>query len=330
MHFWSVWHDGKPFEEYLKIKPRFCSEFGYQSFPSIEGIRTYAPEDQFNVTSPVLEHHQRNPGGNTRILENMTRYFRFPEGFDNFVYLSQVQQAMAIKMAVEHFRGLRPLCMGALYWQLNDMWPVCSWSSLEYGGKWKLLHYSAKRFFAPLLITAKEVDGSLEIRAVNDGMKPVNAVARIRVIDFSGKILKTLRVSKRLPAGSSVLLKKIAVDQLVKEPAKSFLSLELKVGSEIARNEYFFRNYKSCVLAKAKIAVKIAAAKGACQVTLTTNAPAFWLRLDVPGLPGEFDDNGFTLLPGEPRTLCFTPKEKTTLADFRQRLVLRHMRDTYA
>ena len=108
MHFWSVWHEGKPFEEYLTVKPRFCSEFGYQSFPSLSTIRSYAKPEECNVTSPVMEHHQRNPGGNSRITENMTRYFRFPEGFANFVYLSQVQQGLAIRMAIEHFRRARP------------------------------------------------------------------------------------------------------------------------------------------------------------------------------------------------------------------------------
>jgi beta-mannosidase len=329
MHFWSVWGDGKPFEDFLKIKPRFCSEFGYQSFPSVEGIRAYAPEDQLNVTSPILEYRQRHPAGNTIITQNLTRYFRFPEGFESFIYLSQVQQALAIQMAVEHFRSLRPLCMGALYWQINDMWPVCSWSSLEYGGKWKLLHYAAKRFFAPLLITAKEVEGSVEIRAVNDHLKPVKAVARIRVVDFSGKVRKTFRVSQTLPAGSSVLLKTLPIQKLIAEPSEAFLSLELKVGKDIARNEHFLRPYKKCALARPKIRVKSEAAASGFAVTLTTDAPAFWVRLDATGIRGEFDDNGFGLLPGEPRTVVFTPKEKTTLTEFRKKLVLRHLRDTY-
>ena len=129
---------------------------------------------RLNVTSPVMEHHQRNPGGNTRITENMTRYFRFPEGFGNFVYLSQVQQGLAIRTAIEHFRRARPICMGALYWQLNDMWPVASWASLEYGGKWKALHYMARRFDAPVLVSGVPTKGgAIEIWADNDSATAV-------------------------------------------------------------------------------------------------------------------------------------------------------------
>jgi beta-mannosidase len=330
MHSWEVWHESKPFERYLELTPRFCSEFGYQSFPSVEGIRTYAPPDQFNVTSPILEHHQRNVGGNTRITENMTRYFRFPEGFENFVYLSQVQQALAIKMGVEHFRSLRPLCMGAIYWQLNDLWPVCSWSSLEYGGKWKLLHYLAKRFFAPVLITAKQMGDTVEIYGLNDQFEALAATARLRVIDFSGKVLKTLRFSHRLAAGSSTLLKKIPLKDLVKNPNEAFLSLELKAGSKVIRNEHFFTVYKRCMLKKPRVSMKIAQAPKGFTVTLTTDVPAFWVRLDVTGVRGEFDDNGFALLPGASKRLLFTPKEKTTLAAFGKNLTLRSLRDTYA
>jgi beta-mannosidase len=330
MHSWEVWHAGKPFERYLELKPRFCSEFGFQSFPSVEAIRAYAPADQLNVTSPVLEHHQRHPRGNSIVTETITRYFRFPEGFENFIYLSQVQQALAIKMAVEHFRSLRPVCMGAIYWQLNDLWPVCSWSSLEYGGKWKLLHYLARRFFAPVTITAKNVGETVEIYALNDETKPLAASARLRVIDFSGKVLRTLRLARRLPPGSSTLLKKIAITQLATAPEGAFLELELRAGGRVVRNEYFFRAPKKCALNKTRVACKVASARTGFEVTLTSDAPAFWVRLDVAGVRGEFDDNGFTLLPGKGRRLVFRPKEKTTLEQVRRKLTVRHLRDTYA
>jgi beta-mannosidase len=330
MHSWDVWHAGKSFEHYLTLKPRFCSEFGYQSFPSVENIRTYAAPDQFNVTSPVLEHHQRNVGGNSRITENMTRYFRFPEGFESFVYLSQVQQALAIKVAVEHFRSLRPVCMGAIYWQLNDLWPVCSWSSLEYGGKWKLLHYLAKRSFAPVLITAKQIDNVVAIYVLNDRLAPLAATARLRVIDFSGKVLRTIRLSKRLAPGSSTLLKKIPLEDVGVPASEAFLSMELSAGGQVSRNDHFFCAHKKCTLKKPRLGVKVSDAPKGYAVAHTTDAPAFWVRLDAAGTRGEFDDNGFTLLPGRARRLIFTPKEKTTLAEFRKNLAIRHLRETYS
>ena len=131
MHFWSVWHEGRDFEHYGDVAPRFCSEFGFQSYPSMDVIRTFANPADHNIAAPVLESHQKNKGGNARIAETMFRYFRFPEGFENFVYLSQVQQALAIKTAVTRWRAKKPRCMGTLFWQLNDTWPVCSWSSLD-------------------------------------------------------------------------------------------------------------------------------------------------------------------------------------------------------
>ncbi len=138
MHFWSVWHEGKNFEHYRDVRPRFCSEFGFQSFPSMKIAQQFASGDDLNISSPVMESHQKNRGGNARIAETMFRYFRFPMDFADFVYLSQVQQGLAIKTAVEFWRSLKPHNMGALYWQLNDTWPVASWASLDHGGGWKV------------------------------------------------------------------------------------------------------------------------------------------------------------------------------------------------
>ena len=131
MHFWSVWHEGRDFDHYRDVRPRFCSEFGFQSYPSMDVIRTFADPKDWNIAAPVIESHQKNAGGNARIAETMYRYFRFPTNFENFVYLSQVQQALAIKTAVDHWRSLKPHCMGTLYWQLNDTWPVCSLSLIH-------------------------------------------------------------------------------------------------------------------------------------------------------------------------------------------------------
>ena len=155
MYFWSVWHEGRDFDHYRDVSPRFCSEFGFQSYPSMDVIRKFADPADFNIAAPVMESHQKNAGGNARIAETMFRYFRFPVDFENFVYLSQVQQGLAIKTAVTHWRSLKPHCMGTLIWQLNDTWPVCSWASLDHGGGWKLLHHMSKEFYACLLYTSR-------------------------------------------------------------------------------------------------------------------------------------------------------------------------------
>ncbi|MBQ9727171.1 MAG: glycoside hydrolase family 2 protein, partial [Kiritimatiellae bacterium] len=151
-HFWGVWHGRARFEAYYGHRPRFCSEFGFQSFPSLGTVRAFASEadGDFNLFSPVMDAHQKNGPGNAIVQGMFGHYYRMPRGFAETLWLSQVQQAEAIRTGVEFWRSLRPYCMGTVYWQLNDNWPVASWSSLEWGGRWKALHHAARRFYAPL------------------------------------------------------------------------------------------------------------------------------------------------------------------------------------
>jgi beta-mannosidase len=332
MHYWRVWHEGRSFDAYYAVTPRFCSEFGYQSFPSLECIRTYASPDQYNVTAPVMEHHQRHPGGNARITEMFARYFRLPEGFANFVYLSQVQQGLAIKTAVEHWRHLRPVCMGTLYWQLNDLWPVCSWSSLEYGGKWKLLHHLARRFYTPVIASAFQTSaGELELWLTNDRNTEVPARLTLRILDFEGREKQRREFSATAAAGSALKLAAYPVAELTPKPDEVFALLDLEAGEGAFRNTHFFAPYKACNLRPAQVqATAKADGPGQFALALSTDAPAFFLSLDLEGWRGEFDDNGITLLPGERRHLHFTAKGPApTLAQFQQALVVRHLRATY-
>jgi beta-mannosidase len=330
MHYWSVWHQGKSFDSYYTVKPRFCSEFGYQSFPALDTIRTYATEEQFNVTTPVMEHHQRNPGGNSRIVEMFTRYFRVPEGFANFVYLSQVQQALAIKTAVEYWRHLQPHCMGALYWQLNDLWPVCSWSSLEYQGKWKLLHHAARRFYAPLMVCAIQEQNRVGVWLLNDQPNRPAATVRLRVLDLSGKVVREEKLAAKAPAGGALLLKEFPVEKLTAKPAETFMALNLESEGVTFQNDHFFTVWKALNLERADVKTGVRALKdGRFSVTLKTDLPAFFVSPNADGLRGEFDDSCFTLLPGEPRELVFTPKQKVSVAEFIRALSVKHLRQTY-
>lgn len=153
-HFWEVWHARQPVTAYLQHSSRFCSEFGMQSYISEAGAKRFCGEGEaLNVFSPVFEAHQKNAGGNTIIAEYCRRLFRAPGSYRAVSYQSQVNQAICIQAGVEHFRRSWPWCAGALYWQLNDVWPCASWSSIEFGGRWKALHFFAKRFFAPLLLS---------------------------------------------------------------------------------------------------------------------------------------------------------------------------------
>ena len=156
MHYWDVWHGRKPFTAYRSTHPRFMSEFGFQSLPPLETIRTYAEEKDWNMTSYIMEHHQRSGSGNGLMMGQMTDSFRMPKDFSSLVYLSMVLQAEGIRYGVEHWRRQKQRVSGILYWQLNDCWPVASWASLDYFGRWKALHYMSRRFFAPVMLSIED------------------------------------------------------------------------------------------------------------------------------------------------------------------------------
>lgn len=155
-HYWDVWHGEKPFTEYRKFFFRYASEFGFQSFPCLKSVKQFTLPDDRNIFSRVMERHQRNQAANGKILSYLSQTFRYPNSFDDLLYTSQLMQAEAIRYGVEHWRRNRGRCMGAIIWQLNDIWPVASWASIDYYGRWKALHYAAKRFFAPVMISAEE------------------------------------------------------------------------------------------------------------------------------------------------------------------------------
>ena len=289
MHYWKVWHSGEPFESYYKVRPRFCSEFGFQSFPALSTVRRYGGK---NVSDPIMECHQKNGIGNAKIVGMFMRYFRFPAGLENFVYLSQVQQALAIRTAVEFWRTLRPLCMGTLYWQLNDNWPVASWASIDYYGNWKLLHYAAKRFYAPLLVTARAgEDGKVEFYAVNDAAAEFSGKLTVERFDFSGKLIDSFETAVTLASGSAAKL------DTPEFPADEKSFLHYRLGE--SEGDYFFAPFKSLELAESQISIA-PAGEGAWE--LSTDAPAFFVALESDEM-AVWSDNAFTLLPGRPRVI---------------------------
>lgn len=194
VHYWEVWHRQRPFTEYRKYHFRFCSEFGFQSFPSVKTIDAFACAEDKNIFSPVMENHQKNGGANGLILYYLSAYFQYPADFDTLIYVSQILQAEAIRYGVEHWRSNRGRCMGALYWQLNDCWPVASWSSIDYYGRWKPLHYYAKKFYAPLLLSALENQGQVDFVVSNETMEAVRIAVIWRLRDCLGSVLQEERI----------------------------------------------------------------------------------------------------------------------------------------
>ncbi len=328
MHYWEVWHGSKPIEAYFNVTPRFCSEFGFQSFPSREVFDSFAKPEDANVFAPVMEHHQKCHKGNGNIIAMFEKYFRMPEGFDNYLYLSQVTQALAIKTGVEHWRHLMPVCMGTIYWQLNDNWPVASWSSIEYGGKWKQLHYHARRFFAPVISSTFQKNGELEIWSVNDLMTSAQFKVEAVVYDFSGKELDRYSFDSRLSARSSKKLKTLKLDKFEFKQHEAFMVISTTADGYTHTNTHFFERYKRCELAMAKVTAKVRENKGELEVVLSTDKPAFFVNIEAYGIKGTFSDNSITLMPGE-TVLKFTPKQPVTAAELQKSLKIKHLRETY-
>jgi beta-mannosidase len=285
----------------------------------------------------VLEHHQRHPRGNTVIAETLTRLFRFPEGFEALLYLSQVQQALALKTAVEYWRSRRPVCMGILYWQLDDCWPAASWSSLEYPLRWKPLHYAARRFYEPLHVLAFCRDArNVEVHAVNDTRREVSGTLEVRFLDFAGRSRREETRAVRLAAEGCTPLGAWALESLPARREELFLSLRLAHPEGASENELFLAPPKRCELADPGL--RIAARTGAGQagsLELSCDRPAFYVHLEAPGHSGRFSDSCFTLLPGRTRVVGFLPAagapagEPPDAEALRRVLEVHHLRATY-
>lgn len=247
VHYWDVWHGNKPFTEYRKFYFRYLSEFGFQSFPSMKTIESFTEPEDRNVFSYVCEKHQRNASANGKIMNYMEQTFLYPNSMDMLVYASQLLQAEAIRYGVEHFRRNRGRCMGTVYWQLNDCWPVASWSSIDYFGRWKALHYYAKRFFAPLMISCEEegllsqkmnvnaekfdVEKSIRLNVANESLKDRLVTVKWQLRNANGQIIKEENEEVRVQALSAIWLDKKTLDEA--DLYENYVSYQLYENDEI-------------------------------------------------------------------------------------------------
>jgi beta-mannosidase len=324
MHFWSVWHEGKNFEHYRDVNPRFCSEFGFQSYPSLHIVKEFARfEEDLNIASQVMESHQKNAGGNARIAETMFRYFRFPRDFGNFCYVSQIQQGLAIKSAVEYWRSLKPHCMGTLYWQLNDTWPVASWSSLDHGGGWKAMHYMAKRFYAPVSVMAvPDKQGGIVVKAVNDRLKAQKLSLTLTSLDPAGKAKPFKTISKSVPADKAVEIAKLKKSDLP-EGHILILDYEASDGSK-GRTHFAHEPYKSLNIIKPDLSHVAKSVGGALHITIKAKHAALFVCAET-SVHGSYSDNIIDMLPGESTTIIFTPDHRNDLQTALDNLVIRDL-----
>lgn len=310
MHFWGVWHGLEPVENYTLQNPRFMSEFGFQSFPEIQTVLSFAQPADLAIDSPVMMSHQKNHGGNERILTYLLREYPEPKDFASFIYVSQVQQAEAIKVGAEHLRRNRPRTMGALFWQLNDCWPVASWSSIDYYGRWKALHYYARRFYADLLISPFAQNGAVDVYIVSDKLEAKAGQIHMQLLDFEGRTLVDKTQDVQVPAQSSAVYMSLNEKEMLgsADPDRTFMVFDLKVGGQIvSRNEVFFDRMRNLQLPlKPAIQSSITASGSSYTITLRSPVLARNVYLSFGDLEVKLSDNYFDLLPSEDTIIQLT------------------------
>lgn len=301
-HYWDVWHGRKPFTAYRTQFPRFMSEFGFQSLPPLETVRAYADPSDWNMTSYVMEHHQRSYKGNGLILSQMTDTFRMPKDFPMLVYLSMVLQGEGIRYGVEHWRRHKERVSGILIWQLNDCWPVASWSSIDYFGRWKALHYMARRFYAPLLLSIEdhEESGQMDVWLSSDIPQPVDASVQWKLVTLGGEVLDEGQVDVALEAQASRRIFS-RVFELNREQRRDtvFVCNLVREGERVSQCIATFTASKHLEIVDPQLKVEAQITGGQAVINLRAGTLARFVELSLQGTDVVFSDNYFDLPAGD-------------------------------
>jgi beta-mannosidase len=276
--------------------------------------------------------HQKHPRGNQLIREYMLRDFPEPKDFESFLYASQVLQAEGIKVGAEHLRRIMPHNMGSLFWQLDDCWPVASWSSVDYFGRWKALQYYARRFYSPVLLSPHVEEGQVRLYVVNDRAEPLRAQLHVRLLGLDGRVISDITNPVEVLPLTSKTYQTLPLGALLEghDPAQIFLYCELLAGgSVVTANSLFFRPFKDLPLTAPNVSTQVTRARGGAAVTLSADRLARAVYLSAPGLAGSFDDNFFDLLPGGKVTVNFRGTGPVNIAELRRRLRVRTLSDAF-
>jgi len=352
-HYWDVWGGpAHPVEQYLTVTPRFMAEFGLQAWPVMRTIASFAKPEERDITHPVIRAHQKfmagagaerlmegaerllAEGGNGRIMKYINNEFGTPHRFEDYVYLSQLMQAEGIELASLHHRASMPWTMGTLYWQFNDVWPGASWSSVDYFGRWKALHYHARRFFAEVAVVALRQDGQTTLSVVSDLQHPRHGQWRVRVMDFNGRVIKEQQAAAILAPLSANPIETFPDAALVADadPLAHMAVFEwLEDGTIRSRRLVYFDHAKHLKLPRANVHTHLQpAGPGRYQLRLSCAqfARAVWVEFGDPDTPIEahLSDNAFDLLPGESITLLV--ESNATLDTLRTALRIRTLDGT--
>ena len=364
-HYWGVWHGAEPFEAYYDHRVRFQSEYGFQSFPEYESVLKYAPfEYDHNIYSEVMMEHQKaGTYANHRIEEYMKRYYHVPSDFKNFLYVSQLMQGDGVKMGMEAYRRDRPYCMGSIVWQLNDCWPVASWSSRDYYGRWKALHYFTKYAYDEILVaprvkvigetkkqenkqvsnlpteqggqlkvaentTSKSVK-EIEIKLVNDRRTSAKGELKIQTITMAGRVAHTEKMNVKLPANDAIHVVTRSVNELLggERPKDVIFYITYQTGGKTYSNIAYAVSQKDMNYQKAYIHTAVTPSGDGYDVKLTTDVFARGVFMSIKGIDNFFADNYFDLLPKSSRTIHV--RSGKSLEQFKKELEVISLVDTY-
>ncbi|MEJ5198974.1 MAG: glycoside hydrolase family 2 protein [Anaerolineae bacterium] len=340
-HYWEVWHGRKPFTAYRTTYPRFQSEFGFQALPPLKTIATYAEPADWNMTSYIMEHHQRNASGNGLMIGQMTDTFRMPKDFPSLVYLSMVLQAEGIRYGVEHWRRFPQRVAGTLYWQLNDCWPVASWSSLDYFGRWKALHYMAKRFYAPVLLSILDDGPRMGIWVTNDTTGVFEGEARWSLEMLSGEALASGEEPVHIGPGTAHEIKAFDFGDVVvanKIPGMLggnrrdmiFVCELWQKDRLIARNIATFVPNKHLELTDPGLTVETSRKGDQLICEISARSLARFVELEFDGADVVFSDNYFDVPAGRTVTVTCPLPAGWDLRRARAALRVRSLYDSYA
>ena len=336
-HYWQVWHGQKPFEDYQNHYFRFCSEFGFQSFPAMKTLETFAEAEDMNIFSEVMESHQKNPAANGKILYYLSENFRYPKDLSSVVYISQVLQAMAMKSGVEHFRRNRGRCMGALYWQVNDNWPVASWASIDYYGRWKALHYDAKRFYAPVAASIRRKDGIIALHLVNDTEKALNVTASLRIKSLHFDVIKEWTCTASVESDSAACLIELKENELPSDIDKREVFVEGTVTDDLGRTYTecaALVPYKYLNLKNPGLRYETVRTEDGYEIAISADSFAPFVEAETDGVDVILSDNYFMISDKAPYVITLKDEDIRNgriedAADLAKKLTLRSIWDTY-
>ncbi|MCR5251840.1 MAG: glycoside hydrolase family 2 protein [Lachnospiraceae bacterium] len=337
-HFWEVWHGRRPYSEYRDHHFRFLSEFGFQSFPGLKTVKSFTKPEDRNIFSPVMESHQKNGSANGLIVSYISENFRYPKDFEQLLYVSQIQQGLAVECAVEHLRRERGRCMGTLYWQFNDNWPAASWSSVDYYGRWKALHYMAKRFYAPVEGSIQLEDGKGIACVVNDRLEAVTVRVRMSLVTTDGTELMRYTEESRVE-GMSVWKgqkRDFGKQKESHSERELYVLAEFETDGRSFCRDAVFVPYKHMELKKPEITVKVTENDQCYLILLKSTVYAPFVMLDLKEADAIFSDNVFSLHKDKEMLVTVSkdsihgPVEIEGSENFREQLQIFHLYDSFS